>query len=103
MVGCRTSLPERSRLLTSRNCPNAPPMPRGIDSMTLPRSLQLSLCAAFLAASLALSGAAAATSDSGGGGNGLTVVLDPGHGGFDRGGIPGQRVAEKNMNLELSL
>jgi N-acetylmuramoyl-L-alanine amidase len=24
-----------------------------------------------------------------------TVVIDPGHGGFDRGGIPGQRVAEK--------
>src|SRR5512133_4321723 len=32
-----------------------------------------------------------------------TVVIDPGHGGFDRGGIPGQRVPEKNMNLDVSL
>ena len=32
-----------------------------------------------------------------------TIVLDPGHGGFDRGGIPGQRVLEKNMNLDVSL
>ena len=32
-----------------------------------------------------------------------TIVIDPGHGGFDRGGIPGQRVPEKNMNLDVSL
>src|SRR6184192_4753807 len=32
-----------------------------------------------------------------------TVVIDPGHGGFDRGGIPGQRVLEKNMTLDVSL
>ena len=31
------------------------------------------------------------------------VVIDPGHGGFDRGGIPGQRVAEKTMNLDVAL
>jgi N-acetylmuramoyl-L-alanine amidase len=31
-----------------------------------------------------------------------TVVIDPGHGGFDRGGIPGQRVAEKEMALDVS-
>ncbi len=31
-----------------------------------------------------------------------TVVIDPGHGGFDRGGIPGQRVAEKTMALEVA-
>ncbi|MEY2492144.1 MAG: N-acetylmuramoyl-L-alanine amidase [Verrucomicrobiota bacterium] len=31
-----------------------------------------------------------------------TVVIDAGHGGFDRGGIPGQRVAEKVMTLEVS-
>jgi N-acetylmuramoyl-L-alanine amidase len=31
------------------------------------------------------------------------VVLDPGHGGFDRGGIPGQRVNEKTMNLDVAL
>jgi N-acetylmuramoyl-L-alanine amidase len=31
-----------------------------------------------------------------------TVVIDAGHGGFDRGGIPGQRVAEKGMNLDVA-
>src|SRR5947207_5241850 len=30
------------------------------------------------------------------------VVIDAGHGGFDRGGIPGQRVAEKTMNLDVA-
>jgi N-acetylmuramoyl-L-alanine amidase len=32
-----------------------------------------------------------------------TVVIDAGHGGFDRGGIPGQRVAEKMMTLDVAL
>jgi N-acetylmuramoyl-L-alanine amidase len=32
-----------------------------------------------------------------------TVVIDPGHGGFDRGGIPGQRVPESMMNLDVAL
>src|SRR6266567_8090308 len=30
------------------------------------------------------------------------VVIDAGHGGFDRGGIPGQRVPEKNMTLDVA-
>jgi N-acetylmuramoyl-L-alanine amidase len=32
-----------------------------------------------------------------------TVVIDPGHGGFDRGGIPGQRVPEKTVALDTAL
>jgi len=32
-----------------------------------------------------------------------TIVIDAGHGGFDRGGIPGQRVLEKNMTLDVAL
>ena len=32
-----------------------------------------------------------------------TVVIDPGHGGFDRGGIPGQLVPEKNVALDTAL
>jgi len=32
-----------------------------------------------------------------------TVVVDPGHGGFDRGGISGQRVSESMMNLDVAL
>jgi len=31
------------------------------------------------------------------------VVIDAGHGGFDRGGIPRQRIAEKDMTLDVSL
>lgn len=31
-----------------------------------------------------------------------TVVIDAGHGGFDRGGIPRQRVAEKVMTLDVA-
>src|SRR5438477_2610814 len=30
------------------------------------------------------------------------VVIDPGHGGFDRGGIPHQRVPESMMNLDVA-
>jgi N-acetylmuramoyl-L-alanine amidase len=31
------------------------------------------------------------------------VVIDAGHGGFDRGGIPGQRVPEKDMALDVAI
>ena len=31
------------------------------------------------------------------------IVIDPGHGGFDRGGIPRQRVPEKTMALDVAL
>ena len=36
------------------------------------------------------------------GGNSTTVVIDAGHGGYDRGGIPGQRVSEKDMTLDVA-
>jgi N-acetylmuramoyl-L-alanine amidase len=35
-------------------------------------------------------------------GSTITVVIDAGHGGYDRGGIPGQRVAEKEMTLDVA-
>jgi len=31
-----------------------------------------------------------------------TVVIDPGHGGKDRGGIPGQRISEKDLALDVA-
>ena len=39
---------------------------------------------------------------SGGDGSPITVVIDAGHGGHDRGGIPGQRIAEKDMTLDVA-
>jgi N-acetylmuramoyl-L-alanine amidase len=35
-------------------------------------------------------------------GSPITVVIDAGHGGYDRGGIPGQRVSEKEMALDVA-
>ena len=35
--------------------------------------------------------------------NAATIVIDAGHGGFDRGGIPGQRVPEKDMALNVAV
>jgi N-acetylmuramoyl-L-alanine amidase len=35
-------------------------------------------------------------------GSSTTVVIDAGHGGFDRGGIPGQRIPEKEMTLDVA-
>src|SRR6478672_9750019 len=32
----------------------------------------------------------------------VTVVIDAGHGGHDRGGIPGQRISEKVMTLDVA-
>lgn len=31
-----------------------------------------------------------------------TIVIDPGHGGIDRGGVPGQRIQEKQMTLDVA-
>jgi N-acetylmuramoyl-L-alanine amidase len=39
---------------------------------------------------------------SGGNSSPITVVIDAGHGGHDRGGIPGQRVSEKDMTLDVA-
>jgi N-acetylmuramoyl-L-alanine amidase len=32
-----------------------------------------------------------------------TIIIDAGHGGFDRGGVPGQRIAEKDKTLDVAL
>jgi N-acetylmuramoyl-L-alanine amidase len=59
---------------------------------------QLCLPVAGLAiASLICGTSALAASDSS-----TTVVIDAGHGGHDRGGIPGQRVPEKEMTLDVA-
>ncbi|MEP6937025.1 MAG: N-acetylmuramoyl-L-alanine amidase [Chthoniobacterales bacterium] len=31
-----------------------------------------------------------------------TIVIDPGHGGYDRGGVPGQRISEKDKTLDVA-
>ena len=35
-------------------------------------------------------------------GQSRTIVLDPGHGGHDRGGVPGQRISEKDKTLDVA-
>jgi N-acetylmuramoyl-L-alanine amidase len=57
-----------------------------------------SLLIAFLG-TLSTAQARRASKDSG---STTTVVIDAGHGGYDRGGIPGQRVAEKEMTLDVA-
>src|SRR5262249_9145336 len=47
--------------------------------------------------------AAKSSRSSGGDDSPITVVIDAGHGGHDRGGIPGQKVAEKDMTLDVAL
>jgi N-acetylmuramoyl-L-alanine amidase len=66
-------------------------------------SFRITLSAASLLVTfLACSSYAAKRSSSGGGNSPITVVIDAGHGGFDRGGIPGQRVSEKDMTLDVA-
>jgi N-acetylmuramoyl-L-alanine amidase len=36
-------------------------------------------------------------------GQSRTVVIDAGHGGYDRGGVPGQRISEKDKTLDVAL
>jgi N-acetylmuramoyl-L-alanine amidase len=65
-------------------------------------SFRIALSAAgLLVTSLACSSYAAKRT-SGGDGSPITVVVDAGHGGHDRGGIPGQRVSEKAMTLDVA-
>ena len=63
-----------------------------------------SSAAGLLLTFLACTSDAAKSSRSPGGDDSpITVVIDAGHGGHDRGGIPGQRVAEKDMTLDVAL
>src|SRR5437762_1675983 len=48
------------------------------------------------------SSASRASRDSQSGGSSTIVVIDAGHGGFDRGGIPGQKIPEKEMTLDVA-
>src|SRR5258705_12027952 len=57
-----------------------------------------SLLIAFLG-TLSTAHARRASKDSG---SSTSVVIDAGHGGYDRGGIPGQSVSEKEMTLDVA-
>ena len=59
---------------------------------------RLSLLAGGLLTTFLACSSYAASGDS----SPITVVIDAGHGGFDRGGIPGQRVSEKDMTLDVA-
>jgi N-acetylmuramoyl-L-alanine amidase len=51
---------------------------------------------------LSTAGLMCTTSASAASGSSTTVVIDAGHGGHDRGGIPGQRIPEKEMTLDVA-
>ncbi len=51
---------------------------------------------------LSIAGVMRATSASAASESSTTIVIDAGHGGFDRGGIPGQRIPEKEMTLDVA-
>src|SRR6266849_10194861 len=58
----------------------------------------LSIATVVCGTSSAASRGSAAQSGS----SATAVVIDAGHGGFDRGGIPGQRIPEKEMTLDVA-
>src|SRR5881394_2664224 len=62
----------------------------------LPAALSIAsvVCGPSSAASRSTAGQSASSSTA--------VVIDAGHGGFDRGGIPGQRIPEKEMTLDVA-
>jgi N-acetylmuramoyl-L-alanine amidase len=65
--------------------------------MMINRSLRsVALCFAFICAVLGLFATPARAQQRG------TIVIDAGHGGHDRGGVPGQRVSEKMMALDVA-
>jgi N-acetylmuramoyl-L-alanine amidase len=65
-------------------------------------SSRIALLAAALLMTFLASSSYAAKRSSGGDSSPITVVIDAGHGGYDRGGIPGQRVSEKDMTLDVA-
>src|SRR5207244_5632160 len=72
-------------------------MPRNFCRLRL---LGLNLLIALLACGSSYAARTSRTSESSG--SLTTVVIDAGHGGHDRGGIPGQRIAEKDMTLDVA-
>ena len=65
-------------------------------------SFRIPLLAAGLLVTFLECSSHAANRSSGGDSSPITVVIDAGHGGYDRGGIPGQRVSEKDMTLDVA-
>src|SRR5881409_4165707 len=72
-------------------------MPRNFCRLRL---LGLNLLIALLACGSSYAARTSRTSESSG--SLTTVVIDAGHGGHDRGGIPGQRIAEKDITLDVA-
>src|SRR6266700_6954054 len=72
-------------------------MPRNFCRLRL---LGLNLLIALLACGSSYAARTSRTSESSG--SLTTVVIDAGQGGHDRGGMPGQRIAEKDMTLDVA-
>ena len=61
------------------------------------------VCAFIAASALARTKTKTTATQNSATSNAATIVIDAGHGGFDRGGIPGQRVPEKNIALDVAV
>jgi N-acetylmuramoyl-L-alanine amidase len=72
-------------------------MRRNLSHLRLiPAALSIATVACGTSLAAQRGGAAQSSSSS------ITVVIDAGHGGSDRGGIPGQRIPEKEMTLDVA-
>ena len=70
--------------------------------LVCPARFRFAVLGYSIAAILFLRGIPNAAANSDPNNSSSVVVIDAGHGGHDRGGIPGQRVAEKTMTLDVA-
>src|SRR5947207_12756837 len=86
----RSAVPRRSCPSVRRPTPRTTKNHRQLFFMNRSRSILISAFAGLLAFTASALGQS------------RTIVLDAGHGGYDRGGVPGQRISEKDKNLDVA-
>ncbi len=77
------------------SCCSRPALSGRLAGAAIPRRRDRGCSVVIMAAFIALASSAF--------GQSRTIVLDAGHGGFDRGGVPGQRISEKDKTLDVAL
>src|SRR5204863_2997209 len=87
----RSAVPRRSCPSVRRPTPRTTKNHRQLFFMNRSRSILISTFAGLLAFTASALGQS------------RTIVLDAGHGGYDRGGVPGQRISEKDKTLDVAV